>query len=225
MQSTSQAEILARSYGLASRVAGMLVEAPQPVAVRDIDVLWVSNIRQLKRPDRVLELAEHLPEVKIHMIGGALPGEEALFRHVKHAAAAKANILFHGRLPYADSNRLYSRAKLLVNTSDVEGFPNSYLQAWIRGVPVVTLIDPDRVIEREGLGVAVRSPAQIRDAIVQLLDNPTAWNEASDRCYAFIAREHGEDRVLAAYLDTFEEVMRTATPTANMIPQSSARRA
>ena len=49
---------------------------------------------------------------------------------------------------------LYDRAKVLVNTSDVEGFPNSYLQAWIRGVPVVTLIDPDGVIEREGLGVA-----------------------------------------------------------------------
>src|SRR6266540_1805347 len=54
VQSASQAETLARSYGLASRVAGMLVEKPGPIAVRDIDVLWVSNIRHLKRPDRVL---------------------------------------------------------------------------------------------------------------------------------------------------------------------------
>lgn len=215
VQSASQAENLGRSYGLASRVARMLVEKPPPVAARDIEVLWVSNIRRVKRPDRVLELAGRMPEVKIHMVGGPLPGEEALFREVRHAAATKANVSFHGLLSYWDANDLYGRAKVLVNTSDVEGFPNSYLQAWIRGVPVVTLIDPDRVIEREGLGVAAKSPAQIPDAVRHLLEDPTAWTAISDRCRAFVAREYGEDKVLAAYLDTFEEVMRTAAGSAD----------
>ena len=208
VQSASQAEALARNYGLAARVAGMLVENPHPVTARDIDVLWVSNIRRVKRPDRILELAGDLPEVKIHMVGGPLPGEEALFRDVRDTAAVKANLTFHGRLPYPDASDLYGRARMLVNTSDVEGFPNSYLQAWIRGVPVVTLIDPDRTIEREGLGVAVSSAAQIPAAVRHLLDDATAWKTASDRCRAFMAREHGEDKVLAPYLDTFEEVMR-----------------
>src|SRR5439155_7527316 len=169
VQSASQAEALARSYGLASRVAGMLVEEPLPGAARDIDALWVGNIQGLKRPDRVLELAERLPEVKIHMVGAPVPGQEALFREVREAAAAKTNVVFHGGMSYRHTNDLYGRAKVLVNTSDIEGFPNSYLQAWIRGVPVVTLIDPDRVIERQGLGVAVRSPARIFEAISQLL--------------------------------------------------------
>jgi len=220
VQSVSQAETLARSYGLSSRVAGMLVEKQPLVADRDIDVLWVSNIRRLKRPDRILGLADRLPEAKIHLVGGALPGEEALFRDVRDAAATKTNVLFHGRLSYWDTNELYGRTRVLVNTSDIEGFPNSYLQAWIRGVPVVTLIDPDRVIEREGLGVAVTSAAQFPDAISHLLGDPTAWKAASDRCCAFMAREHGEDKVLAAYLDTFEEVMRN--DTANMIMSSEA---
>lgn len=223
VQSASQAETLARCYGLAGQVAGMLVEKPQRVAARDIDVLWVSNIRREKRPDRVLELAERLPEVKIHMVGGSLPGEEALFLDVRHTATAKANISFHGRLSYWDANELYGRAKLLVNTSDVEGFPNSYLQAWIRGVPVVTLIDPDSVIEREGLGVAARSAAQIPSAISHLLSNPAAWRAASDRCRAFMAREYGEDKVLAVYLDTFQKIMRIDTANANLLGSSKAR--
>ena len=190
---------------------------------RDIDVLWVANIRRLKRPDRVLELAGGLPEVQIHMAGGPLPGEEALFHDVSRAAAGSANVHFHGGLSYRDANALYGRARVFVNTSDIEGFPNSYLQAWIRGVPVVTLIDPDGVIEREGLGAAVSSPAEMRDAIRRLLGDPAAWKAASDRCCTFMARERGEDSVLAAYLKTFEDVMRIDATNARMIGSSEAR--
>jgi len=164
-----------------------------------------------------------LPEVKVHMAGGPLPGEETFFLDVRLAAAAKANVSFHGPLSYWDTNELYGRAKLLVNTSDVEGFPNSYLQAWIRGVPVVTLIDPDNVIEREGLGVAAKSSDQIRDAIRHFLSDPAEWKAASDRCRAFMTREYGEDKVLAAYLDTFELVMRVDTADADLLVSTKAR--
>jgi glycosyltransferase involved in cell wall biosynthesis len=163
-----------------------------------------------------------MPEVNIHMVGGPLPGEEALFREVRDAAAARRNLKFHGRLSYHDANHLYARAKVLVNTSDIEGFPNSYLQAWARGVPVVTLIDPDRVIEREGLGAAVSSAAQIPAAVRQLLGDAAAWKAASDRCCAFMEREHGEDKVLAAYLDTFGQVTRIDNAGAEMIVSSQA---
>src|SRR3954467_3402730 len=56
VQSVSQANNMAQNYGLHSRVAGMLVEAPLSTAVRDIELLWVSNIQHLKRPDRLLEI-------------------------------------------------------------------------------------------------------------------------------------------------------------------------
>ena len=223
VQSASQAEALARSYGLASRVAGMLVEALPPPATRDIDVLWVGNIQWLKRPDRVLELADRIPQVKIHMVGASMPGQEVLFRKIAQAAAAKTNVVFHGRMSYRHTNDLCGRAKVLVNTSDIEGFPNSYLQAWIRGVPVVTLIDPDRVIERRGLGVAVRSPAQFAEAIRRLLAEPAAWKAVSDRCRAFMAQEYGEDEVLRPYLETFDEIMRIDKASAKITVSSEAR--
>jgi len=223
VQSASQAKALERNYGLTSRVAGMLVEEAEPAASRDIDALWVSNIRREKRPDRILELADRLPRAQIHMVGGSLPDEEALFHAVKQAATSRSNISFHGRLSYWSANRLYGRAKILVNTSDVEGFPNSYLQAWMRGVPVVTLIDPDSVIEREGLGVAASSPAGIAGAIESLLGDPGEWKAASERCRAFMAREYGEDKILAAYLDAFERAMCFEASGSQMLASSQTR--
>ncbi len=217
VQSAEQADTLASSFGLKGRMAGMLVEPPAACAqVRDIDVLWVSNIRHVKRPDRILELARIMPTVKFHMAGGPVSGEEPLFEDIAHRAASLSNVTFHGRLPYRETNDLYTRARVLVNTSVVEGFPNSYLQSWIRGVPVITLIDPDGVIADENLGVAAKHPVEIAGAVSHLLSDQSAWLAASDRCRQFMAREYGEDKVLAAYLDTFAEILRPAYSPSSM---------
>jgi glycosyltransferase involved in cell wall biosynthesis len=217
VQSTWQAKAMARNYGLSSRYAGMLVEKSPPASLRDIDVLWLGNIRRVKRPDRVLDLAATLRDTVFHMAGGPLPGEETLYDEVSAAAEKLPNVRFHGRLSYWDANALYERASVLVNTSDVEGFPNSYLQAWIRGVPVVTLIDPDGVIAREGLGIAVSSPDQTVDAVRRLLHDTAAWRAASERCRAYMEREFGEDKVLAAYLEAFEESGGSSAGTTLMV--------
>ena len=107
---------------------------------------------------------------------------------------------------------MYGRARLLVNTSEVEGFPNAYLQSWIRGVPVVSYVDPDGVIGRNGLGAVVESPLQMRDAILRLLRDPSELASVSSRCRAFMAREYAEDRILTPYLTAFEELTHASVP-------------
>ena len=208
VQSMAQQEALAHHYGLAGRVAGMLVEPAQGAAARDIDVLWVSNVRAVKRPDRALALSARLPQYRFHMAGGPLPGEGALYREVAAAAASLPNVTFHGRVAYREAAALYDRARVFLNTSDVEGFPNSYLQAWARGVPVAALFDPDGVIGREGLGAAPGSAAALEAALLGLLRDEAAWRAASGRCRAYMARAHGEEKALAPYLEAFHAVPR-----------------
>jgi len=216
VQSAAQARALALNYGLTSRVAAMLVEPARPTGRRDIDVLWISNVRRVKRPDRVIELAARLPALQVHIAGGPLAGEEALYRDIKRAAAALPNVVFHGRVSYFDANALYARARVLVNTSEIEGFPNAYLQAWMRGTPVVTLLDPDGIIERERLGIAASTPQQLLDGVRSLLADRIGWQMASDRCRAFVAREYAEDKVVADYLARFEDVLRGGGANAPM---------
>jgi glycosyltransferase involved in cell wall biosynthesis len=222
VQSAAQADAMARHYGLGSRVAGMLVERAVPSTTRDVDLLWVANMRQLKRPDRLLDVARALPGAGVHMVGGPMPGEQALYSAIGRAALALPNLRLHGRLSYWQTNALCSRARVLLNTSDVEGFPNVYLQAWERGVPVVTLIDPDRVIARVGLGLAVDHPDQLAGAARRLLADASAWQAASARCRAYMDREFDEDRILAPYLETFESVLRTGAPR-RTLPAPQAR--
>jgi glycosyltransferase involved in cell wall biosynthesis len=90
-----------------------------------------------------------------------------------------------------------------VNTSDTEGFPNSYLQAWIRGTPLVAFFDPDGVIVREGLGAAPRSLDEMVSAVDSLLTDRERWQATSARARGYMAREFDEATILQPYLSAF----------------------
>jgi glycosyltransferase involved in cell wall biosynthesis len=206
-QSITQQALLRSNYRLDSSVAYMLVDAPEQdlsFADRDISLLWVSNIQQLKRPDLFLELARRVNSSSAAMVGGPQQGAGDLYEHIRTGAERAGTPTFHGALPYRATGRLFERARVFVNTSEVEGFPNTYLQAWIRGVPVVSFFDPDDVVKREGLGHAVESLDEMVRAVNRLTTDSQAWLETSARCKAYMARHYGEEQILTPYLAAVE---------------------
>ena len=206
VQSVRQQELMRRNFGIDSSIAGLVVEpgsSERAFGERDIDALWVSNMRSVKRPDVLLSVADQLPHVSFHMVGGTVSGGQQFFETVKAQAADRGNVTFHGAVAYRDTGALYSRARVLVNTSDIEGFPNTYLQAWSSGTPVVAFFDPDGVIAREGLGVTVRTADEMCEAVRRLTSDKSEWQAARRRCLAFIDRHYSEDAVLQPYLAAF----------------------
>ena len=206
VQSEQQQRSMLNNYGLKSVVAEMLVDAPVKQVSRCADVLWVNNLRQFKRPDLLLALAKLLPQLNFHMIGGPQPGFGELFDTTRSEALLIPNLTFHGGIPYHMMDEKYAGARVFVNTSDSEGFPNSYLQAWIRGTPVVAFFDPDALIEREGLGRAVSNLDEMARAVLELVEDQQCWSEASHRCKAYMAVAHAESRIVRPYLDMFEKL-------------------
>ena len=216
-QTAGQRRALLSNFARDSRVVEALSEPAQrrlDFHERDIDVLWVANIRTLKRPDRLLELARRLPELRFHMVGGPYTGEHSVFESTRAAAQSLANVDFHGFVSYHEVRGFYERARVFVNTSDVEGVPNSYLQAWTHGTPVVTLIDPDAVIARNGLGCVVASADEMRRSVMQMLGNVEQWKLASERCCRYSDEYLSESRVLRPYLETLRDVHESSSAAA-----------
>jgi glycosyltransferase involved in cell wall biosynthesis len=207
VQTARQRKAMKANYGLPSTIAEMLVDPPEQERERAVDVLWVNNIRQFKRPDLLLDLARRMPHLKFHMIGGPQPGCAELYEQVASQAAAIPNLTFHGRVPYHDMDAHYAGARILLNTSDSEGFPNSYLQAWIRGTPVVTFFDPDGLIRRERLGLVADSLDEMQERIDTLVTDSRHWQAASARSRRYMQERYGDDRILAPYLATFKELV------------------
>ncbi|MGH7742853.1 MAG: glycosyltransferase family 4 protein, partial [Candidatus Eiseniibacteriota bacterium] len=143
-------------FGLASQVVPNLVEiCEQPVdAGQNGVVIWLGTYKQAKRPDLFVRLASQLPEHHFVMTG-VIPPPPLSQEHWRAARAASqglANLDVDGYLPHPAVSELLSRAALLVHTSPAEGFSNVLLEAWSHGLPTVSFVDPDGLIEREGLG-------------------------------------------------------------------------
>ncbi len=208
-QSKQQQLMLKKNYKLESVIATMMVDSNDfnyTFQERGISVLWVNNLRQFKRPDLMIELSKLIPEIPLDMIGGVVGGFESLYAQIKDLAEPIDNLNFHGQIPYHDVNDYYEKAKVFINTSDIEGFPNSYLQAWVRGTPVIAFFDPDGVIEREGLGKTVTSLSDMAEAIRLFTTDKDEWQLASKRCKAFMHREYNEDKILAPYISAFHDL-------------------
>lgn len=200
-QSEQQRTLLMQNYGLKSEVLDMAVEMPSGQPPRqDIDVLWVSNFRPVKRPEVVLELARRLPHVQFVMAGGSMSGVEDYFRSTLQAASALPNVNCPGAVPYEEVGTLFSRARVFLNTSQIEGFPNTFLQAWVRGVPVVTFFDPDSLIRQRQLGRTAADFEDMVSALQALLSDAQERERIGERARAYAVATFGPKHIASRYL-------------------------
>jgi glycosyltransferase involved in cell wall biosynthesis len=64
------------------------------------------------------------------------------------------NIVLMGRLSHRETIQKIANARALINTSNFEGFPNIFLEAWATGVPVISLkVNPGNIFNEQNLGI------------------------------------------------------------------------
>jgi len=205
-QTDKQRNLLIKHYGIVANVINMVVEPPaeRPPLTKDIDVLWVNNFRPLKRPELVAKLAIALPTARLAVIGGPCPGAERYYDQVADTLRSLPNVDVCGAVPYREVNNYFSRAKLFINTSEVEGFPNSFLQAWIRGLPVVSFFDPDSLIERENLGTVPETVDEMARTIKDLLGFPERLASKAACARAYAEQHFTPDAAVHRYIEAVQ---------------------
>ncbi len=175
-------------------------------------VLWVSTIRQLKRPELFLDLAEALPAHRFAMVGGAGGGEQRLYDRIRERAARIGNLEFTGFLPYAEADRYFDDALLLVNTSDTEGFPNTFLQAWARQVPTVSFIDCGARAGGCSVGTQVASFEELVRTTSALLEDNNRRQELGAASEVYVRKHHFAEPILDRYEELFAQLLYDPAP-------------
>jgi glycosyltransferase involved in cell wall biosynthesis len=220
-QNPAQYDTLLQNYGRESTVIPSCYVPPAGArADRGGYVLWVATVRASKRVELMLEIARRLPAYRFVIIGGPDPDRRSLeyFESVRQAAAGLPNVEMKGFVPFAEADRWFNGARLFVNTSLYEGFPNTFMQAWARGIPTVGFIDTGS--RRDGAPV-YDIVGDLPDAtwkIERLMRDDILWQHASQRVSAHYRDSHSIDAVIDRYeqeiaIDRLQEIaVETRTP-------------
>ncbi|MEM9622340.1 MAG: glycosyltransferase [Pseudomonadota bacterium] len=149
-------------------------------------VTWVANLKPLKQPELFIRLAKdlHHEDIAFHMIGRMHDSDWG--REVADDMADAANISYLGELEIDEVNQQFSRSHLFVNTSEYEGFPNTFIQAWMRDVPTLSInVDPDSVIEKNQLGARTGDYAGLVEAVSSYYHNREKLTATAQRARSF----------------------------------------
>ena len=164
-------------------------------------VLWIGRICQQKRPDLLLDMARKCPDLKFDLVGPFGTDEYAkyIFANTKNFS----NITVHGAIKPDEVPGFYRKAKVMCCTSDAEGFPNSFLEAWSCGLPIVSTFDPDSLIRDRKLGIVCSNVDELEAGIRLLLKNPQQLSELSKTVRQYYLENHTVDAVMTLFEKEF----------------------
>ncbi len=171
-------------------------------------ILWVgSSDDRVRRPSRMLDLAERLPEYQFVMVMVPLIAETD--RACWARARALPNVTMFGRTPFAEIERFFADAKLFVNTSVFEGFPNTFLQAAKYGVPIVTLkVDPGEMLSQHGCGIASGDDLErLSETVRRMMTDAELYARASAACQRYVRAYHDQERIIPQYEQVFNRLL------------------
>ena len=171
------------------------LSAPKPEG--RITVCWVGNVKMLKGPELFLRLASDfrdLPRVEFVIAGGKQMQGRAWESFLAQTQSLP-NLRYLGQLPQTAVDDLLVGAHILVNTSPVEGFPNTFIQAWLREVAVVSLmVNPDGVFDDERFGMCANGSYERMSAALRRLVADASLRARIGAAGRELARERFSER-------------------------------
>jgi len=163
-------------------------------------VLWSGNLGAWKRPEKFFELARFDTKSKFNFV---MTGSKEDIHYLNRLISKKPdNVKWLDRLSFSKNLNLFDQTAFFINTSVDEGFPNTYIQAWMRGVPVLSLgADPDNIIQKYKLGYVCKNIENIWQTLNHLLDNNKEYFEIARRAREYAERNHTIDNMTNDFLE------------------------
>ena len=212
-QSEFQRKMLKESFGRESliiRNAFPLSNQKMSEKTNPPIVLWVSTIREIKQPELFLKLAKAIPKGSFQMVGGVEYNNPAVYNNVKESSESISNLHFMGFVPFHEIDQYFEQASIFVNTSKYEGFPNTFIQAWMHYMPTVTLnADPDGLICKNKIGFHSKTFNQLVEDVKLLLKNRQLREERGRNAMRYVEKEHDITDIVRKYVKVFDHVLRS----------------
>ncbi len=160
-------------------------EFPQKSDIPAKDFVYVGALDKRKGFAEFYELVKMAPLQTFTVIGKARDKTGEVFLDKLRILK---NVTLLGRLKHQDTLDQINNSKALISTSPMEGFPNTFIEAWACGKPVLSLyVDPGNVIEKERIGIAAKGDINV---ILAEMDQVANDPEIDQRSRDYVMRNH-----------------------------------
>ena len=209
VQNLEQAKLCRENFGRESILVPNFWDSSDPKTSPDNrTILWVSTIRQVKQPEIFIKVAKALPQYRFQIVGGPDANELDLYKSIELQAGKLDNLDFVGYVPFSEVGCFFDKAALFVNTSESEGFSNTFLQSWSRSISTVSFVDSGARLNGKTVGSVVASLDDMLATIVQLMEDRSERLRIGSECAEYVRQVHSPDRVLGLYESVFRNLMR-----------------
>lgn len=192
---------------------------PQTQVKRNNDfirVIWVANLKEKKRPELFFELIKRVnrkyDHVKYIMIGACQDKKYANIVESTNKNPLYHNLEYKGYLPIEQVEEEIGKSHIFISTSHEEGFPNTFIQAWLRHVPVISFeLDPDNLIKDNKLGFVVNNFKDFEDKLDLLIKDHNLRDE-----FGMNAFKLAVNKFSLANIERLERIIRFSVKNENI---------
>ena len=167
-------------------------------------VLWLARWAPEKQPEIFIDIVSklHFPEVQFVMAGDSTNSNKSSIILNK---SEKNNIEFPGKIPYNEVNNYFAKALIFVNTSYKEGVSNTFIEAMLHGVPVLSLnSNPNNWLIDYDIGYCANGNiADLTNKIDELLSNRDKLQQLSVNAKVFAQKQFSNNNIIKNYIKLF----------------------
>lgn len=162
------------------------------INIKDKDsILWVSRAVSWKRPELFLELAKYFPEERFVMI---MPKsfDIRIWHKIHENAKSIHNLNFIEQVPFHEVDSFFKNAKVFINTSIAEGFPNTFVQACKNKTPIISLkVNAEKFLDKYGCGFAYDDDIEkMKKGLKNILEDKELYKKCSNNAYNYAKETH-----------------------------------
>ncbi|MCF6184795.1 MAG: glycosyltransferase family 4 protein [Bacteroidales bacterium] len=172
-------------------------------------ILWVSRFAKIKNPELFFEIALHFFDEKFVMICPHNTENIETWKNLKKDAEKIKNLTFINKVPFTEIQKYFDKAKIFVNTSDFEGFPNTFLQAAQAKTPIVSLnVNPDNFITEYNCGIFSEGNFdKMLSEMKILLKNENELKIKGENLFKYLKNNHDFNIIGKRFINIIESVL------------------
>jgi glycosyltransferase involved in cell wall biosynthesis len=162
-------------------------------------VLWISRLEPWKQPEIILKLAYNMSDTQFIVIGPVFERTKEYGETVVNQLKNVRNIKYVPFSTFQNIGTYFEESSLFLNTSIKEGFPNTFIQAAIKSLPIVSLnVNPNDFIDNYDCGYFCNNNfTELMEKLKILLTDKTIYDVKSKNSYDYAASNHDIENIAA----------------------------